>query len=405
MKFTDRLNNLGTETAFSVSQDAQEFQKSGKKVYPYHLGDLDIPTPSNIIDSTYRAMKDGKTGYNPPAGLPELRKIIAETVGAERGIDYSLHNVVIQPGGKPVISKFIQALMNPGDGVLYPNPGYPIYESQIKYFKGKAIPYNYISKDISFEIDRDRLEKSIDESTKLLIYNNYQNPIGAESDLDEMEWIANIAKKYNLIVLSDEAYFNIRYEGTSKSIASLPKMKERTVILYTFSKTFAMTGWRLGAAIGPIHLMKIFTKLAINDESCTNHFIQYGGIEALEGKKDGANKILKELKIRRNLLATHLESIPSIKVFRPNTTFYLFPDVTEIYMMLKCKTYEEFRLKILNKTGVSFCTREHFGTPLPDETKKYVRFAYSGISVKEINESMIKLKKFLLPLENLVLSE
>ncbi len=394
-QFAQRLDTLGTETAFAVSQDAAEYSAMGNAVYPFHLGDIDIPTPANIMDSTLRAMRDGKTGYNPAAGLPELRSVLAEVAGKERGLHYQAENIVIQPGGKPVIPKFIQALMNPGDGVLYPNPGYPIYESQIEFHGGHAIPYGFIHSDNGCQIDREGIENIIDNNTQMLIYNNYQNPIGAESNMEEMQWIAELAEKYDLWILSDEAYFKIRYAGTSKSIASLPGIQNRTVILYTFSKTYAMTGWRLGAAIGPKELMKVFTKLAINDESCTNHFIQYGGIEALTGSQEGSKDILKELKLRRDTLAKQLNDIPGMTLYTPDSTFYLFPDVTEIYNNLGAQSYEEFRSRILLKTGVSFCTREHFGTPMKDEERKYIRFAYSGISVNKIEEGIQKLKEFL----------
>ena len=392
--FSYRLANLGTETAFAVSSDAANFENEGNKVYPFHLGDINIPTPENIMDATLKALRDGKTGYNPSIGIEELRAVLCEKVGYERDVSFTPENVVVQPGGKPVISKFIQALMNPGDGVLYPNPGYPIYESQIEYFKGKALPYTFIHTDEGFVIDRQKFESLIDSNTKLLIYNNYQNPMGGESSLQEMEWIADLAIRHDLWVLSDEAYFNIQYSGTAKSIISLPNMQERTVILYTFSKTYAMTGWRLGAAIGPKSLMKIFSKLSVNDESCTNHFIQYGGVEAIKGSQEGAKIINNELKSRRDLLAEKLNSIEGVKLFLPNSTFYLFPDITDLYHKINARSYEDFRSKVLRATGVSFCTREHFGRPLPNESRKYIRFAYSGISLNEIDESMNLLKEF-----------
>tara|TARA_B100001741_G_C16537557_1_gene592692 strand:- start:488 stop:1708 length:1221 start_codon:yes stop_codon:yes gene_type:complete len=392
--FSYRLKNLGTETAFAVSTDAANFENEGSRVYPFHLGDINIPTPENIMDATLKALRDGKTGYNPSIGIEELRAVLCEKVGCERGVSFTPENVVVQPGGKPVISKFIQALMNPGDGVLYPNPGYPIYESQIEYFKGKALPYTFIHTDEGFVIDRQKFESLIDSNTKLLIYNNYQNPMGSESSLQEMEWIADLAIRHDLWVLSDEAYFNIQYSGTAKSIISLPNMQERTVILYTFSKTYAMTGWRLGAAIGPKSLMKIFSKLSVNDESCTNHFIQYGGVEAIKGSQEGVKIINNELKSRRDLLAEKLNSIEGVKLFLPNSTFYLFPDITDLYHKINARSYEDFRSKVLRATGVSFCTREHFGRPLPNESRKYIRFAYSGISLNEIDESMNLLKEF-----------
>jgi len=210
-----------------------------------------------------------------------------------------------------------------------------------------------------------------------------------------MEWVAKLAQKHDLWVLSDEAYFCIQYSGEANSIASIPGMQERTVILYTFSKTYAMTGWRLGAAIGEVELMKVFAKLSVNDESCTNHFIQYGGIEALQGSQDGAQKLLTELQKRRDVLAGKLREIEGISLFIPNSTFYLFPDVTELYHQMGAKSYEDFRSKVLRETGVSFCTREHFGTPLDSEDRKYIRFAYSGIPVSEIKEGINQLKDYL----------
>tara|TARA_X000001036_G_scaffold262706_1_gene244164 strand:+ start:1542 stop:2747 length:1206 start_codon:yes stop_codon:yes gene_type:complete len=392
--YSDKLKNLGTETAFAVSIDATEFAQSGNSVFPFHLGDINISTPKNIIEETKKAMYDNKNGYVPANGIPQLRDTMAETIGFQRGVHYNRENVVVQPGGKPVIPKFINTFMNEGDGVLYPNPGYPIYESQIEYNGGKALPYRYLHSKDGFSIDREHFENMIDKNTKLLVYNNYQNPIGGESTNDEMNWIADIAQKYNLWVLSDEAYFNIQYSGNPKSIVSLPGMKERTVILYTFSKTYAMTGWRLGAAIGPEKIMKIFSKLGTNDESCTNHFIQYGGIEALAGNQDGANKILNRLRNRRDTLAKKLNQIKGLQFSIPNSTFYLFPDVTEIYNKMNAKSYEDFRRNTLLSTGVSFCTREHFGKTIEGEKKKYIRFAFSGISEDNINIGIEKLNDY-----------
>ena len=205
-----RLKNLGTETAFAVSQDASSYTTNGHHVYPFHLGDINLRTPSNIIDASLKAMQDGKTGYTPAAGIPQLRELLADITGSERGISLTQENIVIQPGGKSIIPKFIQSLMNPGDGVLYPNPGYPIYESQIEFHGGIALPYRFIPTTFGFMIDRDRVENMIDSNTHLLIYNNYQNPIGADSSQDEMEWVAELAQKYDLWVLSDEAYFSCK---------------------------------------------------------------------------------------------------------------------------------------------------------------------------------------------------
>ena len=209
-----------------------------------------------------------------------------------------------------------------------------------------------------------------------------------------MEWIADFTLRHNLWVLSDEAYFKIRYSGKSKSIVSFPGLRERTVILYSFSKTYAMTGWRLGAAVGPNKIIEIIAKLNVNQESCTNHFIQYAGIEALRGDQRGAEEIVDTLQERRDVLVEELKKIDGVVISKPNTTFYLFPDITDVYHRIGVKSLEEFRIKTLESTGVSFCTREHFGTPLTGETQKFIRFAYSGISVEEIREGIGRLKDY-----------
>jgi len=395
MKLASRIKNLGTETAFAVGAEAAVFAAKGNKVYPFHLGDLNIATPQNIVEAAMKAIKDGKTGYCPNAGVPALREAIAEDINKSHGTDYKMENVTIQPGGKPVIGKFILALMNPGDEVLYPNPGYPIYESQIQFNGGVAVPYSYKEGEDGFLLDLDSIEKKITDKTKLLIFNDFQNPMAAEASEDELKKIAALAQKHNLFVLCDEAYFDMRYSGKSKSLASLPGMKERCVLLYTFSKKFAMTGWRLGAAIAPDKLAPVFGKLNTNDESCSNHFIQYGALAGMTGDQSPVKAIVEELRKRRDKGYEILSSVKGFRCFKPETTFYLFPNVTEAMNNLGIKTYDEFRVTALEKTGVSFCTRLHFGSELPGETNRYVRFAYSGISIPAMEEGLGKLKAFI----------
>ena len=242
MKIADRVDRLGTETAFAVSAEAAAFAAQGNKVYPFHLGDINLKTPATVSEAAIKAMQEGKTNYCANAGIPQLREILADDVAASRKTQYSMENVAIQPGGKPTIGKFFLTMMNPGDEVLYPNPGYPIYESQIEFHGGKAVPYGYIEGKGNFEIDTNMLESRITPRTRLLVLNDLQNPTGAECSQAELEKIAELVLKHDLFVLSDEAYFDIRYEGQSKSLVSLPGMAERCVILYTFSKKFAMTG-------------------------------------------------------------------------------------------------------------------------------------------------------------------
>jgi aspartate/methionine/tyrosine aminotransferase len=395
MILANRLKNLGTETAFAVSEAAAAWAARGHKVYPFHLGDISIPTPANIIEAQQRAIRDGKTGYAPGAGIPQLREALAADVSARRGVTYRMENVVVQPGGKPVVTKFIQAVMNPGDEVLYPNPGYPIYESQIEYQGGIAKPYRFVQTDKGFQIDLDYLESQITPRTRVLIYNNQQNPLGAESGPAEMQRLAELAIRHNLMVLSDEAYFDIRYSGVSASIASLPGMQERTVILYTFSKKYAMTGWRLGAAIAPQEVAQVISKLNTNDESCTAHFVQWAGVEALQGDQSGAAFIMANLRKRRDAAMEMLQSIDGVTLFKPETTFYLFPNVTPVMARMGYTDVADFADAALKNACVSFCTRKHFGRPQPGEKEQYIRLAYSGIDENEIRTGLGQLKAWI----------
>ena len=394
MKYSNQLQNLGTETAFAVSAQAKQWANQGNKVYPFHLGDINLPTPENIVEATIKSIKDGLTGYCPSEGIFPLREALANDVGVKRAVEYDPDNVAVQPGGKPTIGKFISSVLDPGDEILYPNPGYPIYESQIEYQGGRAIPYTYVQTDSGFDIDIEKLRDSISKNTVAIIYNNYQNPMSAESSEKEMHDIAQIAIENDLWVLSDEAYFEIIYEGDAKSIVSLPGMKERTVILYTFSKKFAMTGWRVGGSIGPKDIIKRIAKFNVNAESCTTHFIQNAMVEALNGDQSGSIEILKILKSRRDAAVKGLNAIDGIDILTPRTTFYLFPNVTKIMKRKGLLNIEDLQNNALTKANVSFCTREHFGRAQNDETDYYIRLAYSGISNEDIEEGLIALKNY-----------
>jgi aspartate/methionine/tyrosine aminotransferase len=394
MEYSKQLKKLGTETAFAVSAQARAWAEKGNKVYPFHLGDFNLPTPENIVEATLKGIKDGKTGYCPSEGILPLREALAYDVGSKRGVNYEPDNISVQPGGKPTIGKFIASVMNPGDEVLYPNPGYPIYESQIEYQGGLAIPYSYVASEKGFGIDIDRLKYSITDKTVAIIYNNYQNPIAAESSIEEMEAIAELAIANDLWVLSDDAYYEIIYDGEARSIVSIPGMKERTVILYTFSKKFAMTGWRIGGTIGPKEIIKHISKLNVNAESCTTHFIQAAMVEALNGDQTGPQNLLKTLKDRRNATVNGLNAINGINVALPRSTFYIFPNVNNVMKEKGMTKVEELQLGALKNANVSFCTRDHFGRPSKDELDYFIRFAYSGIDVYDINEGMAKLKKY-----------
>ncbi len=390
----ERLTNLGTETAFSVSLAAADWASQGNRVFPFHLGDINLATPANIAEAMNVAIAEGKTGYCAAAGIMPLREALAHDVGSRRGLTFAAANVVVQPGGKPVIGKFVQSVMNPGEGVLYPNPGYPIYESMIEYYGGVSQPYRYIQTDAGFAIDLDHLRSMITPATRAIFYNNLQNPLGCESTPAEMQAIADIAIEHDLWVLADEAYFEMRYSGTSTSIASLPGMIDRTVILYTFSKKFAMTGWRLGAAIAPISIAESITKLNTNDESCTTHFVQAAGVAGITGPADGPKAILDELHRRRDAAWGALTQIDGVVCPKPESTFYLFPKVTDVMARMGFDEVGEFATAALHNTGVSFCTRKHFGRPQPGESDHFVRFAYSGLSVADIEEGLSGLRRW-----------
>jgi aspartate/methionine/tyrosine aminotransferase len=355
---------------------------------------LDLPTPGNIVEAAFRAVRDGKTGYCPNAGIPELRETLAADVAASHGLELGPENVAVQPGGKPVIEKFLLTLMDPGDEVLYPSPGFPIYESQIEFLGGVAKPYGFLPGDKNFLLDFEAIEAAITPRTKLLIFNNLHNPTGAESPDEEMAALAELALKHDLYVLADEAYWDVRYSGRSRSIASLPGMAERTVILYTFSKKYAMTGWRLGAAIGPRDLITRIATLNVNQESCTTHFIQWAGVEALTGDQSGAEQIIRVLRARRDAAVDLLNDTPGVGCYCPEATFYLYPDVTGLMEHKGLATYDELRRAALEQAGVSFCTRLHFGRELPGEERRYVRFAYSGISIESIREGLGGLREW-----------
>lgn len=388
MELAQRLDRLGTETAFAVAQAAAAWTAQGNRVYPFHLGDVNIPTAPHIIEAMNRAIADWRTGYCPGPGIPPLREALADDIGARRGTSVKPENVVVMTGGKPVITKFLQAVMNPGQEVLYPNPGFPIYESQIEYLGGTAVPHRYLPTDAGFAIDIEQIRASITPNTVAIFYNDLQNPISAESTAAEREAIAQLAIEHDLWVLSDEAYFETRYEGESTSITSIPGMAERTVILYTFSKKFAMTGSRLGCAVAPTEVAQVLSTLNTNDESCTTHYVQWAGIEALQGTQEPVARMLDTLRERRDAACEIVNTISGFRVAVPQSTFYLFRDVTEAMQRKGYTDVGAFATDALHETGVSFCTREHFGRSQPGEERRYIRLAYSGIDLTDIREGL-----------------
>ena len=388
MNVAKRMDLLGSETAFAVSAEAAKLAQTGTKIYPFHLGDINLPTPISVVSGAKEAIRSGKTGYCPAPGIPELREALAIDVGNSRGINYNIENVSIQPGGKPSIGKYVAAMMEKGDVVLYPNPGYPIYESQIEFYGGIAHPYGYLDNPSGLELDFEAIEKGIRKGAKHIFYNNYNNPTGASSSNTEMERLANLVIQNDMFLISDDAYFDTLFEGTPRSIASLPGMKERTLTMYTFSKKFAMTGWRLGGAIGPSKIIEQITRLNVNMESCTTHFIQYAGIAGLRAPKKETQDILDKLRIRRDIMVETMNSIEGVEAHSPEAGFYVFPKITNLMRRIGFEDVEEFRKTVLRDTGVSFCGRHHFGRPLENESDSYIRLAFSGIGKDDLKEGM-----------------
>ena len=388
MKIANRMDLLGSETAFAVSAEASNLAATGKKIFPFHLGDINLPTPKSVINAANTAINDGKTGYCPAPGIPQLREALAKDVGNARNIAYEIENVSVQPGGKPSIGKYIASMMEKGDSVLYPNPGYPIYESQIEFYRGIAIPYGYINTSDGLKLDFDAIEKGIKNGAKHIFYNNYNNPTGASSSEQEIERLAKLVIENNMFLISDDAYFDTLYDGVPKSIASYPGMYERTLTMYTFSKKFAMTGWRLGASIGPKEVIEQINRLNVNMESCTTHFVQYAGLAGLNAPKEETQEILDTLKVRRDALVGILDGIDGVETHLPEAGFYVFPKVTELLKNTGFDSVEKFRKTVLKETGVSFCGRHHFGRPLESEKDLYIRLAFSGISLNDLKEGM-----------------
>ena len=395
MRLASRVDDLGTETAFAVAAAAAERKAQGHEVFPFHLGDLDFPLAPHIVEAMNRAIADGRTGYCPGPGIPELRAALADDIGGRRGMHLDPSEITVMTGGKPVITKFVQAVMNPGDEVLYPNPGFPIYESQVEFHGGVARPYRYLPTDDGFRIDLDQVRDLITDRTVAIIYNDLQNPISAESTEAEREAIAQLAQEHDLWVLSDEAYFETRYEGSSRSIAALPGMRDRTVILYTFSKKYAMTGSRLGCAVAPPGLSQVFGTMNTNDESCTTHYVQWAGVAALQGTQEPAQEMLRTLRERRDAAVELVDETPGMSVETPRSTFYLFPDVTEAIQVVQAEGLADFAEQALHHTGVSFCTRNHFGRPQPGEQRRYIRLAYSGLPEEQIREGLTRLRDWI----------
>lgn len=393
MQYAERLKNLGTETAFEVLQQIQDFSEERREnIISFAIGEPDFNTPEHIKQAGIRAIQDNYTHYTPSAGILELRKSIAKFVSETKHINISADNIVILPAAKFVVDLTILCCTNPGDEVIYPNPGYPIYESLINAHNCKAIPA-YLWENENWNYNISELRNKVSEKTRLIIMNSPENPTGSVLSKQNMEAITKIALENDLWVLSDEIYSNIIYDDQDYiSIAVHPDMQNRTIILDGFSKFFAMTGWRLGYAIVNEQLAKYFTRWATNTISCTANFTQRAGLAAMEEDKSYSYSMVNEFEKRRDLIHRRLNEINGISALKPKGAFYIFANVTEACKNKGLKDSLEFQEYVLEKADIAILSRKYFGNKSPQEKDDYVRFSYC-VSYDEIEQGMDRLEE------------
>jgi len=384
MTFAQRMSRLGTETAFEVLARARVLEAQGKSVIHLEIGEPDFDTPRFIRTAAARALEDGFTHYGPSAGLPEFRQTIAEIWRAERNIPCDLDNVVVTPGAKPIMFFAMLALVEEGDEVLYPDPGFPIYESVAQFINARAVPY-LLRESNQFDLDLKDLESKITPRTKLLVLNSPHNPTGAVLRPETVEGLAAIARKHSFHILSDEIYARVLYSGRHLSIASLPGMAERTIVLDGFSKTYSMTGWRLGFGIMSKPLAVHVARLMTNSNSCTATFTQKAGQVALTGPQDEIMAMVREFRARRDLIVAGLNALPGIRCGMPNGAFYVFPNITGTGM----KSGELAKL-LLEEAGVAGLSGTAFGAG----GEGYLRFSYAN-SQENIKKALAAMGEFL----------
>ncbi len=384
MKLAKRMSRLGTETAFEVLAKARKLEAQGKNIVHLEIGEPDFDTPKNITDAAIKALKDGFTHYGPSAGLPDSRETIAKHVSKTRNIKVDADNVVVTPGGKPIMFFAILALADDGDEVIYPNPGFPIYESAINFIGAKAIPVK-LREENDFRLDVDELKRLVTSKTKMIIINSPQNPTGGILTKEDLRAIADIALAKDIMVLSDEIYGQILYEGEHHSISSFDGMPEKTIILDGFSKTYAMTGWRIGYGVMNKELAPHIAKLMTNSNSCTATFTQKAGIEALVGPQTEVKNMVKEFKKRRDVIVKGLNLIPKVSCKTPQGAFYVFPNITKTgWDSKKLADY------LLNEAGVAVLSGTSFG----EFGEGYLRLSYAN-SIKNIEEGLKRMKEAL----------
>lgn len=382
MKLAQRMNNLGTETAFEVLVKARALEAKGRDIIHLEVGEPDFATPDNIVQAAVNSVRKGATKYTPSAGIPELRAAIAKRVGESRGITVTPEQVVVTPGAKPIMFFVILALVDTGDEVVTPNPAFPIYESMIRFTGG--IPRFYrLRQENNFRFDPDEFRSLVNEKTKLIILNSPQNPTGGVLELSDLQVIAELATKYDIPVLADEIYWQIIYDGKFHSITQFPGMQERTIILDGFSKSYSMTGWRLGFGVMNETLAPHITRLMTNSNSCTSALTQWAGLEALTGPQESVEEMRQAFQERRDAIVAGMNEIPGFHCLKPEGAFYVFPNITGTgWDSRKMADY------ILNEAGVACISGTSFG----EYGEGYLRFSYAN-SMENLNQAVMRIRE------------
>jgi aspartate aminotransferase len=378
LQLARRMSRLGTETAFEVLNKARALERQGKNIIHLEIGEPDFDTPGNVVEAGVDALRKGWTHYGPSAGLPELRQVIAEYVSQTRGVQATSEEVVVVPGGKPIIFFTILALIDEGDEVIYPNPGFPIYESMVNYVGGRAVPI-HLREERDFSLDVDELAALINDQTRLIILNSPHNPTGGVLGRKEIEQIAWAVGDRNILVLSDEIYSRLVFDGGEHfSIMSVPGMQERTILLDGFSKTYAMTGWRMGYGVMRPDLAAHITRLMTNSNSCTASFTQVAGIEALRGDQTSVDRMREEFQRRRDVFVAGLNKIKGFSCRMPRGAFYVFPNITATGW--KSKALAD---ALLEQAGVAALSGTAFGA----FGEGYLRFSVAN-SLENLHQAL-----------------
>jgi aspartate aminotransferase len=383
MKLADRMNHIGVESAFDVLVRARALEAKGRSIVHLEIGEPDFPTPPHIIEAAKKALDEGWTHYGPTQGLPDLREAIAAHISRSRGIDVGPQHVSVVPGGKPIIFFPMIALLEPGDEVIYPNPGFPIYESMIRFLGARPVPIPLEEKR-GFSFDLDRFRDSLTDRTKMVVLNSPQNPTGGVIPPEDLKAIADLLRDRDVMILSDEIYSQIHYGSEPPvSITSFPGMLEKTIILDGFSKTYAMTGWRMGYGVMPTWLVEAVNKLMVNSNSCTASFTQRAGIAAINGPQECVTEMVAEFRRRRDAICKGLNEIPGFRCAVPGGAFYAFANVTGTG--IDSKELADF---LLYEAGVSCLNGGCFG----EYGTGYVRFSYAN-SLANLNEAIERIKR------------